>query len=85
MPKKSLQLELKHIHDAPKVRLSLGIFSFIKTPLFKGETRQSGFLFPLMDVDTVGEVLADILHSGYGRTIYLPGIMRYVAILVRFC
>jgi hypothetical protein len=64
------------------VRLSLGIFSFIKTPLFKGETRQSAFLTPLLHVDSVGEALADILRSGYGKTIYMPGAMRYVAMLV---
>ncbi|KAG7289922.1 hypothetical protein NEMBOFW57_006299 [Staphylotrichum longicolle] len=79
----ALQLELAHIHNAPNVRLSLGIFSFIKTPLFKGETRQSGFLFPLLHVDSVGEALVDILYSGYGKTIYMPGMMRYVAMLGR--
>jgi hypothetical protein len=64
------------------VRLSLAIFSFIKTPLFKGETRQSHFFFPLLDVNTVGESLADVLYSGYGKILYMPGIMRYVAIMV---
>jgi hypothetical protein len=76
-----LQLELKNIHNAPKVRLSLGIFSFIKTPLFKGEEGQFGFLAPLLHVDSVGEALVDILYSGYGKTIYMPGVMRYVAML----
>lgn len=64
------------------MRLSLAIFSFIKTPLFKGETRQSHFFFPLLDVNTVGESLADVLYSGYGKILYMPGIMRYVAIMV---
>ncbi|KAJ6438987.1 short-chain dehydrogenase [Purpureocillium lavendulum] len=77
----ALQLELRHDHLAPRVRLSLAILSFIKTPLFKGETRQLHFLFPLMDVETVSEAIASALYSGRGRTIYLPGIMRYVAIL----
>ncbi|KAL1861655.1 hypothetical protein Daus18300_008771 [Diaporthe australafricana] len=77
----ALQLELKHVHNAPKVRLTLGILGFIKTPLFKGETRQSHFLFPLLHVDTVGEAFVDALYSGLGRTIYLPGIMRYLAML----
>ncbi|PKS08182.1 hypothetical protein jhhlp_005458 [Lomentospora prolificans] len=78
---KALQLELANIHKAPKVRLSIGIFSFIRTPLFKGETRQNNFLFPLLDVNTVADSLADTIFGGYGRSIYLPGIMRYVAIL----
>lgn len=79
---KALQLELKHIHNSAKIRLTLGILGFIKTPLFKGETRQSHFLFPLLHVDTVGEAFADALYSGMGRMIYLPGIMRYIAMLV---
>jgi len=61
--------------------LSLGIFSFIKTPLFQGETRQSSFFFPLLHVDSVGEALVDALYGGYGKTIYMPGTMRYVAML----
>lgn len=77
-----MQLELKHVHNAPKVHLTLGILGFVKTPLFKGETRQFHFLFPLLHVDTVGEAFADALYSGLGRTIYLPGIMRYLAMLV---
>ncbi|EHK21928.1 uncharacterized protein TRIVIDRAFT_136631, partial [Trichoderma virens Gv29-8] len=77
----ALQLELKDVHGAPKVRLSLAILSFVRTPLFKGETHQSNFLFPLMHVETVADSIVDTLYSGLGRTIYLPGIMRYVAIL----
>ncbi|GJC83856.1 dehydrogenase RED2 [Colletotrichum liriopes] len=75
------ELELKHIHQAPKVRLTLGIFSFIRTPLFKGQTGQPAFLFPLLESETVARRLVDALYSGFGETIYLPGIMRYVAML----
>lgn len=63
--------------------MSLVILSFIKTPLFKGQTKQSHFLFPMMDVKTVSETIVSSFYSGRGHTIYLPGIMRYVAILVR--
>ncbi|KAH6894650.1 hypothetical protein B0T10DRAFT_527372 [Thelonectria olida] len=77
----ALQLELKYAHKAPRVRLSLAIFSFIRTPLFDGETNQSQFWFPLLDVETVSETLAETLYGGYGKTIYMPGIMRYVAIM----
>ncbi|KXJ84921.1 hypothetical protein Micbo1qcDRAFT_225569 [Microdochium bolleyi] len=77
----TLQLELKQVHHASRVRLTLGILGFIKIPLFKGETLQSPFLFPLLHVDTVGEAFVDALYSGLGTTIYLPGIMRYVAML----
>lgn len=64
------------------MRLTLGLFSFIRTPIFSGTTNQSGFLFPLLDVETVSERLVDAVYSGYGATIYLPGIMRYIAALV---
>ncbi|KAK9777008.1 hypothetical protein SCAR479_06409 [Seiridium cardinale] len=74
----SLQLELKNMHKAPKVRLTLGIFSFIRTPMFKGETKMSNFFFPLLHVETVGEQLVDILYSGRGRTLYMPGIARFL-------
>ncbi|KAI9927610.1 hypothetical protein ASPWEDRAFT_118976 [Aspergillus wentii DTO 134E9] len=75
----SLGLELKHTHKTPRVRTSLAVLSFIKTPLFKGETNQARFLTPLMHVDTVGDAIVDTLYSGYARTIYLPGIMRFLA------
>lgn len=75
----ALQLELK---KAPRVRLSLAVLSFTRTPLFKGKTNQSNFLFPLLDVESVSEAIAKTLWSGYGKTIFMPGIMRYIAILV---
>ena len=37
---------------------------------------------PLMHVDTVGNRFVDALYSGLGGTIYLPGVMRYAAMLV---
>ncbi|KAJ4398859.1 hypothetical protein N0V85_006174 [Neurospora sp. IMI 360204] len=78
----SLQLELKHVHKAKRVRLTLAIPSFIQTPLLGGShPGQNNFLFPLLHVRTVSEEIVDSLYSGYGRTIYLPGIMRYLASL----
>lgn len=68
--------------ESPLVRLSLVILSFTRTPLLKGETNQSDFLFPLLDVESVSEAIVKTLYSGYGKTIFMPGIMRYVAILV---
>ena len=35
-----------------------------------------------MHVDTVGNRFVDALYSGLGGTIYLPGVMRYAAMLV---
>ncbi|KAK3391376.1 hypothetical protein B0T20DRAFT_510592 [Sordaria brevicollis] len=78
----SLQLELKHVHKAKRVRLTLACPSFIQTPLLGGShPRQNNFLFPFLHVRTVSEEIVDSLYSGYGRTIYLPGIMRYLTSL----
>ncbi|KAK1255904.1 hypothetical protein MKX07_008163 [Trichoderma sp. CBMAI-0711] len=76
-----LQLELKHVHKAPRVRLSLGIFCFIRTPLVSGHTNVPNFLLPFLHVDTVGEAMVDAVYSGYGSTIYLPGLNRVAATL----
>ncbi|PHH66381.1 hypothetical protein CDD81_7436 [Ophiocordyceps australis] len=67
-----LQLELARCHDAPRVRLTLGIFSYIRTPLFSGHLNLSTFLSPLLHVDSVAESLVDAVYSGYGSTIYMP-------------
>lgn len=78
----SLQLELKYIHKAPKVRQTLGIFGFIRTPLVPFDPGQPHFMMPLLHVDSVGEAIVNSLYSGFGRTIYLPGIMSSVTALV---
>lgn len=67
---------------APLVRLTLGIFSFIRTPLFTGKTNQSHFIFPLLEAESVAEEIFKTLYSGYGRTIYMPGIMPFLAVFV---
>lgn len=76
-------MEIKYRYGAPRIRTSMAVLSFTRTPLFKGETNQSNFLFPLMHVDTVGDAIVDTLYSGYGRTIFLPRIFGYFAGLVR--
>ena len=78
----SLGQELKYSHKSRKVRTSLAILGFIKTPLFKGETNLSPFLSPLIHVDTVGDAIVDTLYSGYGRTVFLPGLSRFLAGIV---
>ncbi|KAK2040500.1 short chain dehydrogenase [Colletotrichum somersetense] len=78
----ALQLELRYVNQAPKVRLTLGVFGFIKTPLFRAErSGQSPFLFPIIESDAAARCFVDALYSGFGKTIYMPGIMRYVAML----
>lgn len=78
----SLQLELKYIHKALKVRQTLGIFGFIRTPMVPFKPGQPHFLIPLLHVDTVGEAIVNGLYSGLGGTIYLPAVMSFITMLV---
>ena len=70
------------VQNAPKVRASMAVLSFTKTPLFKGETNQPRFLMPLLHVDTVVDAIVDILDSGLSQTVFLPGIFGFFAGLV---
>ena len=79
----SLEIAVK----APKIRLSLLIASFIRTPLtmpFESSLGKAPFITPLLHVDTAGDAIVDTLYSGEGRDIYIPGLMRYVAGIVSF-
>lgn len=38
------------------------------------------FLLPLLDVESVGESLANAAYSGYGSTIYMPSLFNRLAI-----
>jgi NAD(P)-dependent dehydrogenase (short-subunit alcohol dehydrogenase family) len=77
-----LGMELRYRHGAPRVRLTNCVFNFIRTPLVKGHPTQPQFLAPILHVETASEAIVDALYSGYGGVIYLPGIMRYIAMLV---
>ena len=78
-----LSMELKHRYNAPRVRLTNCVFSFIRTPLLRGSRpNQPQFLSPLLHVETVSQAIVDALYSGYGSVIYLPGVMRYATMLV---
>ncbi|KAG7294067.1 hypothetical protein NEMBOFW57_004129 [Staphylotrichum longicolle] len=76
-----LWMELRYRYNAPRVRLTNGVFNFIRTPLLDGNPSQPQFLAPILHVETVSEAIVDALYSGYGGVIYLPGIMRYIAML----
>ncbi|PVH72450.1 NAD(P)-binding protein [Cadophora sp. DSE1049] len=75
----ALGLELRYRHKALAVRTSMIVLSFTKTPLFAGKTNQNEFFSPLLHVDTVGDVIVDTLYRGYSRTIFMPGLLRYLA------
>ena len=77
-----LHSELRYRYDAPRVRLTNGLFNFIRTPLLSGNPAQPQFMIPLLHVETVSEAIVDALYSGYGGVIYLPGFVKYLAIMV---
>ncbi|KAL6691904.1 NAD(P)-binding protein [Trichoderma pleuroticola] len=77
----ALQLELKNVHKAPRVRLTMGIFCFVRTALVSGHTNVPNFVLPFLQADTVGEAMVSAVYSGYGSILYLPGINRVVATL----
>ncbi|KAL3443174.1 hypothetical protein BJX65DRAFT_312028 [Aspergillus insuetus] len=72
-------LQELRVQEAPKVRTSLAVLSFTKTPMFKGETNQSHFLMPLLHTETVVDAIVDVFASGLSQTIFLPGIFCYLA------
>ena len=76
-------MELKDVHKAPRVRLTLGIFCFIRTPLFTGTPNQNQFMLPMLEPETVAETLTNAIYSGYGSTIYMPTMMNVITTLVR--
>ncbi|KAM4064977.1 short chain dehydrogenase [Hirsutella rhossiliensis] len=76
-----LQLELKACQRAPRVRLTLGVFGFIQTPIFSGSCDGWKRAMPLLDADDVGERLVEAVYSGYGSTIYLPLLVKWFAVL----
>ncbi|KAF5545486.1 short-chain dehydrogenase [Fusarium phyllophilum] len=78
----ALQLELKYTYKAPKIRTSLVILLFARTPLMLGDTKQSKFIYPVLESDTVAEAIKDTLHSGRGKTMYLPGVVRPLTAMV---
>ncbi len=78
----ALQLELKFMYDAPRVRQTLGIFGFIRTPMVGAAAKGGSFAVPFLEVETVAEAIVDSVYSTYGRTIYKPGAAGFSAGLV---
>lgn len=78
-----LSLELTQVHNAPRVRTSVIIPGYAKTPMFAGETsNQPWFLMPLLHTDTVAEAVVERVVSGYAKTVFLPGVMGIMVIIV---
>ncbi|KAM3471288.1 hypothetical protein MY5147_005920 [Beauveria neobassiana] len=75
----ALQLELKFMYDAPRVRQTLGIFGFIRTPMVGTAARGGSFAVPFLEVETVAEAIVDSVYSTYSHTIYKPGAGSFSA------
>jgi short-subunit dehydrogenase len=80
-----LGMELRYRYNAPRVRLTNGVFNFIRTPLVSGNPSQPQFLLPILHVETVSEAIVNQLYSGYGGVMYLPGLVKYLATMVSAC
>jgi NAD(P)-dependent dehydrogenase (short-subunit alcohol dehydrogenase family) len=78
-----LGMELRYRYNAPRVRLTNGVFNFIRTPMVGGQPSQPQFLLPILHVETVSEAIVDQLYSGYGGVMYLPGLVKHLATMVR--
>ncbi|OAA60000.1 NAD(P)-binding domain protein [Cordyceps fumosorosea ARSEF 2679] len=77
----ALQLELKFMYDAPRVRQTLGIFGFIRTPMVGAAAKGGSFAVPFLEVETVAEAIVDSVYSTYSHTIYKPGAAAFSASL----
>lgn len=79
-----LSMELRHRYNAPRVRVTNCVYNYIRTPLLRHSHNpaQPQFLVPLLHVKTVTQTMVDQLYSGYGGNIYLPGIIRYITMMV---
>lgn len=77
----ALRMELLYLYDAPRVRQTLGIFSFIKTPMVDVDINSSSFVSPILHVESVSERLVDGIYSTRGGTVHLPGIVSFIATL----
>jgi len=77
-----LGYELRTMHDAPCIRMTALVPSFISTPLFRGKVNQPHFLLPLLHPDTVAERIVDQVLSGEaGGVICLPGAVSVLSYL----
>ncbi|KAK3376965.1 hypothetical protein B0T24DRAFT_525525 [Lasiosphaeria ovina] len=79
----ALRMELTYSHDAPKVRLTKAKFNLLRSPLVKDESGIANFFSPRLHLETASQSIVDVIFSGYGKTIVLPGSMRYSSTLVR--
>ena len=72
-----LNLELRKI--APAIRLSIFNPSFIRTPLLRGvafnQSRLDRFIAPILNVESVGERIAEILNKGEGEDVLVPRVL----------
>lgn len=70
------------MYDAPRVRQTLGIFGFIRTPMVGAAAKGGSFAVPFLEVETVAESVVDSVYSTYSSTVYKPGAAGFSAGLV---
>lgn len=75
-------MELKYFYNAPRVRQTLGVFSFVKTPMADFGKARGSFILPFLDVESVSERLVDGVYSTRSSSIYMPGLVNLVTAVV---
>ncbi|ORY77733.1 hypothetical protein BCR37DRAFT_370937 [Protomyces lactucae-debilis] len=68
----SLTMEVKYVHNTPKIRTSIIHPLWTKTPLIEGHMNEKNKGPKVMHVDTVAEAIANVILSGESHTVMLP-------------
>jgi len=67
-----LQTEMKHVYNAPAIRISCISPSAVNTKMFKGIEAPSNFMFPRLAPEDVANAVCQVLWSGNAQNIMIP-------------
>ncbi|KAJ5765634.1 short-chain dehydrogenase [Penicillium odoratum] len=67
-----LHTEIKHLHQAPNVRISCISPSAVRTKMFDGIKGQSNFFLPRLSAEDLGGLISDVLWKGESQNIMTP-------------
>ncbi|KAJ5240287.1 hypothetical protein N7468_004906 [Penicillium chermesinum] len=77
-----LQTELKHIHNAPGVRVSVISPSVAQTRMFETTKSPSNFILPRLEASDVGQKMCEIIWSAKSQEVLIPAA-AYIAVPTR--
>jgi all-trans-retinol dehydrogenase (NAD+) len=79
-----LHSELKHKHNAPKVRVSMIEPATISTKMFSGIGTTNEWVLPLLQPEHVADEMAKIIWKGESQHVIIPKIMYLLPFLRGF-